>query len=135
MEFIDSLVLPQSSEHIELLHYMLMLVLFLFIPFISIIFGGTTLSLYFRKKGVDENNHIYLKFAKDIIEMLTINKSIGIILGIVPLLTAILVYAQLLHTAKVSVISYLTISFLRSLALFLFTHTDIHFLSKIFSIL
>ena len=111
MEFIDSLVLPQSSEHIELLHYMLMLVLFLFIPFISIIFGGTTLSLYFRKKGVDENNHIYLKFAKDIIEMLTINKSIGIILGIVPLLTAILVYAQLLHTAKVSVISYLTISF------------------------
>src|SRR3989304_2172591 len=111
MEFIDSLVLPQSSEHVGLLQYILMLVLFLFIPSISIIFGGTSLSLYFRKKGIDENNHIYLKFAKDIIEMLTINKSIGIILGIVPLLTAILVYAQLLHTAKVSVISYLTISF------------------------
>jgi cytochrome c len=111
MEFIDSLVLPQSSEHIELLHYMLILVMFLFLPFISIVFGGTSLSLYFRKKGIDENNPVYLKFAKDIIEMLTINKSIGLILGIVPVLTIILIYAQLLHTAKVPVISYLTASF------------------------
>lgn len=111
MEFIDSLVLPQSSEHIELLHYILILVMFLFLPFISIVFGGTSLSLYFRKKGIGENNPVYLKFAKDIIDMLTINKSIGIILGIVPVLTLILVYAQLLHTAKVPVISYLTASF------------------------
>jgi cytochrome c len=43
--------------------------------------------------------------------MLTINKSIGLILGIVPMLTIILVYAQLLHTAQVSVISYLIVSF------------------------
>lgn len=111
MEFLDNLVLPQSSEHIELLHYMLMLVLFLFVPFISIILGGTSLSLYFRKKGVDESNPVFLKFAKDIIDMLTINKSMGIILGIVPLLTSVLVFAQLLHTADVSTITYLTISF------------------------
>lgn len=111
MEFLDSLVLPQSSEHIELLHYMLMLILFLFIPFISIIFGGACISLYYRRKGVNESHPVYLKFAKDIIEMLTINKSMGIILGIVPLLTSVLVFAQLLHTADVSSVSYLTISF------------------------
>jgi cytochrome c len=111
MEFLDNLVLPQSSEHIELLHYMLMLVLFLFVTFISIILGSTSLSLYFRKKGIDESNSIYLKFAKDIIEMLTINKSMGIILGIVPLLTTVLVFAQLLHTAGVRSVSYLIASF------------------------
>jgi cytochrome c len=111
MEFLDNLVLPQSSEHIELLHYMLILVLFLFIPFISIILGGASLSLYFRKKGMNESNAVYLKFAKDVIEMLTINKSMGVILGIVPLITSILVFAQLLHTSGVSTIEYLVSSF------------------------
>jgi len=111
MEFLDKLVLPQSSEHIQLLHYMLILVLFLFVPFISVIFGGTALSLYFRKKGVDENSKLYLKFAKDVIDMLTINKSMGIILGIIPLLTSVLVFAQLLHSAEQSTISYLVAVF------------------------
>ena len=112
MEFLDKLVLPQSSEHIQLLHYMLILVLFLFVPFISVIFGGTALSLYFRKKGTDSDNRLYSRFAKDIIDMLTINKSIGIILGIVPLLTSILVFAQLLHSAEQSTIIYLIAAFI-----------------------
>src|SRR5690606_1163360 len=46
------------------------------------------------------------------IELVTINKSVGIILGIVPLLTCILVFAQLLHTAPVSTITYLVIAFI-----------------------
>ena len=111
MEFLDKLVLPQSAEHIELLHYMIILVLSLFIPFISVILGGTTISLYFRKKGLESGNPVYLRFAGDVINMLTINKSMGIILGIVPLLTCILVFAQLLHTANVSTISYLAGTF------------------------
>jgi len=111
MDFLDKLVLPQSSEHIELLHYMLTLVLFLFIPFISVVFGGTILSLYYRKKGIDGGNPVYLKFAKDVIEMLTINKSIGIILGIIPLLTSVLIFAQLLHKTNALTISYLVLSF------------------------
>jgi len=50
MEFLDKLILPQSAEHIELLHYMLILILVLFVPFISILFGGTFASIYFGKK-------------------------------------------------------------------------------------
>ncbi len=111
MEFLDNLVLPQSAEHIELLHYMLILVLFLFIPFISVILGGTSLSLYYRRKGLEAGNPVYLRFAKDIIDLLTINKSMGIILGIIPLLTCILVFAQLLHTADAPSIYYLVAAF------------------------
>src|SRR5690554_3453548 len=120
MEFLDNLVLPQSSEHIELLHYMLILILFLFVPFISMVFGGTILSLIYEKKGMDEGNRLYLKFSKDIIGMLTINKSVGIILGIIPLLTSVLVFAQLLHKADVPTVSYLIASFfLTSIAIIL----------------
>ena len=50
MDFLDKLVLPQSAEHIELLHYMLILILALFVPFISIIFGGTFASIHYGKK-------------------------------------------------------------------------------------
>lgn len=111
MEFLDKLVLPQSAEHIELLHYMLMLVLFIFIPFISIIFGGTSLSVYFKRKGMRSKDEKYVRLAKDIIDIVTVNNYIGVILGIVPFITAILLIAQLLHSAEISTLTYLGISF------------------------
>jgi cytochrome c len=110
MDFLDKLVLPQSKEHIELLHYMLILILFLFIPFMSIIFGGSALSIYFKVRGKNESNNNYLRFSKDIIELVTINKSVGIVLGIVPVIASILIIAQLLHTSGSASVSYLIFS-------------------------
>ncbi len=120
MEFLDKLVLPQSSEHIQLLHYLFILIQFLFVPFISIILGGTTLSLFFKRKGLDEDNNSYLRFARDIIELVTINKSIGVVIGIAPMLTAILIFAQLLHSSKIETVGFMMFAFvLLSIALIL----------------
>lgn len=136
MEFLDKLVLPQSAEHIELLHYLLTLILFLFMPFIAAIFGGTLLSLYYRRRGLDEGNNLYLRFSKDIIELVTINKGTGVILGIVPVLTSLLIYAQLLHTTNSTVVSYIGVSFfLISIALILiYTYRYTLSFSRIFDI-
>jgi cytochrome c len=112
MEFIDNLVLPQSAEHIVLLHIMLMVVLFLFVPFFSMVLGGTSLSLYLKRKGLNSNDENSLKFAKDVIETTTVNKSVGLILGIVPLFTLVIIMAQLLHKTNAAVVGYLTLSFL-----------------------
>ena len=114
MDFFNSLVIPQSADHIKLLHYMLVLILFLFIPFISIIFGGTILSLFYRRKGYKENNPLQLRFSKDIVEIVTVNKSMGIILGIVPMLTAVLIFLQLLHSTNSTISGYLVAAFLIS---------------------
>jgi cytochrome c len=114
MDFLNSLVIPQSTDHIKLLHYMLILILFLFIPFISVVFGGTILSLFYRRKGHNETKSLYLKFSKDVIELATVNKSMGIILGIVPMLTAILIFIQLLHAANASISVYLIWAFIFS---------------------
>jgi cytochrome c len=111
MDFFNSLVIPQSADHIKLLHYMLILILFLFIPFISLLFGGTIISLFYRNKGYNKSNSTFLRFSKDIIEIATINKSMGIILGIVPMLTAVLIFIQLLHAANSSISGYLTGAF------------------------
>lgn len=107
MEFLNNFVLPQSAEHIELLHYMLLIVLFLFIPFISILFGGIFLSVLYKNKANKNNNNFYLRLSKDIAEITTVNKSAGFIFGIVPLLTAILIYSQLLHNSEVTNLNYL----------------------------
>lgn len=112
MEFLDKLVLPQSAEHIQLLHYMSMLVLFLFIPFISVVFGGTFLSYSFRKRFNKTGDKTFLRFAKDTIQLLTVNSYTGLILGIVPVLTLILIFAQLLHTTTFPTVSDLALAFL-----------------------
>jgi len=119
MEWLQNITLPQSLEHIELLHYLLVISLFIFISFVSIIFWGTGLSVYFKmneKKFLDDK---YRRIAKDIIEIVTINKNIGVILGIVPLITAILIFAQLFQSAATANLDYLTASLvLLSVALF-----------------
>mgnify|MGYP000997331940 FL=1 len=112
MEFLDNLVLPQSAEHISLLHYMTMLILFLFLPFISMVLGGATLSIFYKIKGLKENNSTYKQFSKDLIEITTINKSSGVILGMVPILALVLIFSQLLHTANSPSIWYLSVSFI-----------------------
>ena len=107
MNFLDKLVIPLSPEHLLLLHYIAILIFFLFIPFISVILGGTALSLYYKRKGAKSNNKIHLHFAKDVMEIVTINKSTGIVLGILTLITSILIYVQLFHDASMSTVSYL----------------------------
>ncbi|NNL22484.1 MAG: hypothetical protein HKO83_14285 [Ignavibacteriaceae bacterium] len=112
MEFLNNFVLPQSAEHIELLHYMLLILLFLFIPFISIVFGGTILSIIYDKKGSKENSDYHSRLAKEIIEITTINKSVGFILGVAPVFTAIIIYSQLLHNSEITNLNYLVLALL-----------------------
>ncbi len=112
MEFLDKIILPQSAEHIELLHYMMILVLSIFIPFISIIFGGTFLSVYYGSKFKKNNNTHYKIYSKDIIESVTVNNAVGVILGIVPLLTSIFIFAQLLDQSKINTVNYLILAFI-----------------------
>lgn len=111
MEFLDKLVLPQSAEHIELLHYIIVLILSLFVPFISIVFGGTFLSIFYDRKFRKEQNILYKQFSKDVIEYVTVNNALGVILGIVPILTSILIFTQLLHTSNINTVGSLSFSF------------------------
>jgi len=112
MEFLKNIALPQSAEHIELLHMMLILVLFLFIPFVCSIFGGTALSLYFKRLGRKSGDDRFNKLSKEIMEFVTISKSVGFILGIVPLFTAILIFSQLFQNSDASHLEYFGYTFI-----------------------
>ncbi|MCW8817309.1 MAG: hypothetical protein OQK52_05485 [Ignavibacteriaceae bacterium] len=123
MEFLNNFVLPQSAEHIELLHYMLLVVLFLFIPFIGVVFGGVLTSVIYKNKAGKENGKYYFRFAKEIVEITTINKSVGLILGIVPVITALLIYSQLLQNSKVTNLDYLALSLILIIIALVFVYS------------
>ena len=112
MDFLETIALPQSAEHIELLHYLLIVLLFIFIPFISMIFSGTWLSIYFKKKERIELDDNYKKIAKDLIELVTVNKNVGLIFGLMPLLTVVIIFSQLLQASESSSLIYLGVSFI-----------------------
>ncbi len=112
MNFLDKFVAPLSSQHIILLHFMLILIFSMFITFIGLITGGSFFSFYFNRKGKKENNDYYIRFAKEIIEITTINKSMGVVLGLLTLLTSILIFVQLLSPNGAISILFLSISFL-----------------------
>ncbi len=113
MDFLDNIVLPQSSEHMVLLRYLLGLTSVLLIPYLSALFGMLGYSLFYGRKGKKDENPVYLRFAKELVSIITLNKSMAVALGVVPFVSAIFCYAQLLHLSDAqSVIGYLTASFI-----------------------
>jgi len=112
MEFLDNFILPQSAEHIELLHYMLIVILFIFIPFAGILLGGSILSLVGFNKSNKNGDENYFQLSKDLIKIVTFNKSAALIFGIVPIAAIVIIYAQLLHTAEFSIFRYFAWAFI-----------------------
>lgn len=110
MEFFDSLVIPPSENHVLLLKYILTITLMLFIPYVGMMLGAAFISTYFNKKGKLEGNKLYARFAKDVIEKLTITNSAEFALGTIPVLSALFAYAQLLYGAKTIAISIMALS-------------------------
>lgn len=112
MDFLEKFVLPQSAHHMILLKYLLVLTFILFIPYISALFGSFSLSLYFKRRTSKSSDIKYLKLSKDLIDLVTFNKGVAFVLGIVPLLSAAFCYAQLLHLTGSGVPGYILLSLL-----------------------
>lgn len=110
MDFLDKLVIPQSPHHIILLKYILVLTMLLLVPFFTALTGSTILSLFYNFKGKREGNKDKVLLSKNLIDLVTYRKAFAFSLGIVPFLSAIFCYAQLLQSAQSGVTVYLFIS-------------------------
>jgi cytochrome c len=123
MEVLDQSVLPQSPHHLILLKYLLTLAYILFVPYISILFGSLAYSLYFKRKFNKSGLENYNLFSKQMIDLVTFNKSVAFALGAVPLLSSAFAYAQLLHTSGAGVSIYLFVSLLLLIIALFFIYT------------
>ncbi|MBU2493010.1 MAG: hypothetical protein KJ571_10340 [Bacteroidetes bacterium] len=97
MDFLENAVLPQSAHHMVLLKYLLALTFLIVLPYFTLLIGSSLLSVYYNSKSKRSDNTYYSKFSKQLIDLVTFNKSMSFGFGVVPILSAIFCYAQLLH--------------------------------------
>lgn len=110
MNFLDSLVIPQPDYNLNLLNVLLIIALAIFVVFNATLFGSTILSVYFKRKSKsfnDDNSKLALTYS----ELVTDKNMYAFGLGVIPFLSIIFIYLQLLHKANSAVTIYMLLSF------------------------
>lgn len=110
MDFLNNLVIPATTQHLNLLKIILVLSMMIFLPFFGMLFGGTAFSMIFNAYGRKNNKPLFIRFAKDIIDKLAINRFVGVGLGVIPLLAITFCYAQLMFEVQVISVSLLFVA-------------------------
>lgn len=110
MDFLDKLVIPATTQHLMLLKVILVLAMLIFLPFFGMLLGGTGFSVIFNAYGRRTRNKKFVRFAKDIIDKLAINRFVGVGLGVIPLLAITFCYAQLMYEVQVITVSLLFVA-------------------------
>lgn len=136
MEFLDKLVLHQSAHHMVLIKYLLVLTHILFIGYIGLLLGSLIYSLYFKNRFKKTKEKNYYSLSKDLIDLGTFNKGAAFTFGLIPLLSAMFGYSQLLHLTNVniSLFFFWSIIFLFFALLLIFSFKYSFHLKDIFSV-
>lgn len=135
MEFLDNLALPQSHDHLILLKYLLGLTFTLFLPYLAILIGASFFSIILKRKAASSNDDKYIRLARDIVNIAALNRNVVYALGIIPFISAIFVYMQVLQNSSAGVVSILIagfVLFIIGLILF-FSYKNSFNLKSIFS--
>jgi len=137
MEILENIALPQSPLHIELLSYLIVLTLLLLLPYISVLFGSTLLSIMFNRKGRVYANSTYIKFSKKLIDLVTFNKSAAISFTVIPIISIAFIFTQLLQNTGADVYDNLifAVIILFSALILIFTYKYSFHLSDILNLI
>lgn len=111
MEFLDKLVIPQPDYNLNLLSILLIAGLMIFLTYTGVLFGSLLLS-YIYKPSESKPKDIGSIFARDMANLVTKNFSYLFGIGLIPFLSIIFLYAQLLHKEDTAVVGYLVASFI-----------------------
>ena len=100
MEILESIIHPQSLQRIELLSYLATISYMILLSYLGLLLSSTLLSCMFNRKGKKYINSHYIKLSKDLISIPTFNlfASLGIVL--LPLLSIMFVYAQIVQASS-----------------------------------
>jgi cytochrome c len=99
MDFLKELALPQSLEHYKLVILLATISAVVFVPYISYVLGSSVLSLWYNRKGRERHNATQLRFARILADLALYNKSLVTFLGIIPALSLVFSYAQILQAS------------------------------------
>lgn len=110
MNFLDRLVIPESNEHLALLRYLLVIATIFFVTYASIAVIGSTFSAIFERNGRKKGNKLWLQFARDLADLAAPTKGVIFAMGVIPFVTILLIYSQLLFGIHSGITTYLMCS-------------------------
>ncbi|KXK04099.1 MAG: cytochrome c class I [Chlorobi bacterium OLB4] len=122
MNIFEQFVIPPSSHTLPLMDIFLILSLLLFLPFIGMLIGGTTMSMILSGISGNTGDDNYNRFSRDILNKLSVNKNVGLGLGLIPAFSITFVYAQYLYQAPAIAISIMFIGCVIYIFAFLLTY-------------
>jgi cytochrome c len=91
---------PLSAEFYTLLRYGLFLVLFIHLPYIGVLIGGSAVSLLLTVLGTEKREPDYLRFSRELMDTVWTGRMAMFMFGIVPPLMVWAVYARILFSAS-----------------------------------
>ena len=100
MDLLKTLAIPQSVEHFHVLILIGGLVSVVLYPYLGFLLGSSVISYFMNRKGTREKNHVLTQFAKELIDIALFNKSVPAFLAIIPSLSSIFVFAQVLQSTE-----------------------------------
>lgn len=121
MNFLDGLVSPPRADHILIAKYIVVIVSVFFVSYIGILFGSTLFSLGFSARGKAEENPLFLRFSKDLADTFIGNFGVAVILGLLPVITLTIAFAQILYGTAFNTGQYFGILFIFTLAGIIFS--------------
>lgn len=116
MDFLKSLAIPQSTEQFQLLLFILNLSCIVLLPYMGFLLWTSFFSYLFNKRSQRLNNKTLYRFAKDLIDTGAFSKSGISFLAIIPALSLVFLYAQLLQQTTTIAVSVMGFGFLFLLA-------------------
>ena len=106
MNLFDSLLSVPRADHLQIAKYIVIVMSLLFIPYISILFGTTLFSLGFSVRGKFEENSLFTKFSKDLVDKLFGNWATALVMGVFPVVTMLISFSQMLYGTTANVSQY-----------------------------
>ena len=112
MEFLKDIAVHQSLEHFHLLLLVMTLSSLVLLPYLGFAAGSSLISLWYNRRGRRENNLVYIQFAHDLIDRALFNKSLVLFLAVLPGLSVVFAYAQILQGTQSAGVSFAGFGFL-----------------------
>ncbi len=103
MDFLNTLAVPQSVEHFNVLLLIGGMISVILYPYLGFLLGSSFVSFFINKKGTQVGDRQFVEIARFLIDTPLYNKMVPAFLALVPAFSLMFVFAQMLqHTEAIS---------------------------------
>lgn len=106
----DQFFLPPTADHLELVKYLILLMYFIHVPFMSLMIGGTFFSIWFKLLELVEKKPLYGKLSAYYEDKLIFPRIAGIILGALPPFVLVFMYGQVFYESEIPAVPFMALT-------------------------